>query len=332
MSKWIDKKEKMAHIGGKVCIYGTHGTGKSTLAGTWPRICLVDAEDGNAYYLRDNENILKVMETTSASEVQEALDELSDEEFLDLFDTVTIDSGTKLYENMQAAAYEIVEKRARKQKAKGKGAGIDMDDLNLSQRDWGHIKRWNQQLATTYILLSHMGKWNVVTSHEKEITKDFKKANGETERIVIGYRPDLAKKAEHDFDIVIRTYIEETPDGEIKFMCKIDKDRTKVTKRGDIIENPTFDIWREKWESTKKLGVKKLDMSDDVEKSSKKMTSEDEALQEMVSDFKEKMKSLEKTDQTKVVKKLKELGINDPTKTNDIDGMKEVIEFIEALG
>jgi len=329
MSKWMKKDERLGHIGGKVCVYGGHGSGKSTIAGTFPRINLVDAEDGNTYYLADNENILNVLPTTSASEVQEALEELNDEDILDSYDSIVIDSGTKLYENMQAAAYEIVEGRSKKQKMSGKD--IDLDDLNLSQRDWGHIKRWNQQLATSYILFSNLGKWTVVTAHEKDITKDIKKSNGETDRIVIGSRPDLAKKAEHDFDIVLRMYTEVDSKGETKFMVEVKKDRTNVTKIGQILESPTFELWRPKWESTKKLGIKKVDMSHDVNKSRGSMEDESDELEKLVGNFKTKMKSLEKPNQVKVTKKLQDLKITNPLRTDDLDGMRAIAEFMELL-
>lgn len=330
MSKWIKKEERLGFVGGKVCIFGTQGTGKSTFAGTFPRINLVDAEDGQTYYLQDNENILNVLPTTSASEVQEALEELGDEDMLTEYDTIVIDSGTKLYENMQSAAYEIVENRAKKQKMGGKD--IDLEDLNLAQRDWGHIKRWNQQLATSYILFSNLGKWTVVTAHEKDITKEVKKSNGETDRIVIGNQPDLAKKAEHDFDIVLRMFTEkDARTGEIKFFAEVRKDRTQVTKVGQILENPTFETWRDKWESTKKHGIKKVDMSKDVEKSRESMEVESDELERLIDDFKVKMKALDKTQQVKVTKELQVLKITNPLKTDDLEGMRKIIEFIDTL-
>lgn len=162
-SSWKKKEEVLSFTGGKVCIFGATGTGKSTFTGTFPRINLVDAEAGQAFYLEDNPNIVNVLSTVSAADVQDALNELNDKDALKAFDTIVIDSGTKLYENMQAAAFEVAEGRAAKQKQKGKS--IDMEDLNLPQRDWGHIKRWSQQLATAYILFSNLGKWSVVTAH-----------------------------------------------------------------------------------------------------------------------------------------------------------------------
>lgn len=309
-------EEVLSHVGGKVLVFGKQGTGKSTFVGTFPNINLVDTEDGQTYYLGKNKNIKGVMRTVSEKEVQETLDELNDEETLKTFDTIVIDSGTKLYENMQSAAYEVAENRARKQR--NKGADIDLDDINISQRDWGHIKRWNQQLATSYILFSEMGKWCVVTAHQKDemrdATKVEKKALG-VDKIKIGEIPDLAKKAEHDFDIVIQTFTEETDDGETVYKAKILKDRTGVTKRGDILENISFDIWKDNWEETKKYGVKAaINLNESIEKDVKAMTAEINAAEDIVAEWKPLMKSITESGNKTAVKQInsfiKDNGIN----------------------
>ena len=300
-------EEVLSHVGGKVLVFGKQGTGKSTFVGTFPNINLVDSEDGQTYYLRKNKNIKGVMRTISAKEVQESLDELNDEEALKSFDTIVIDSGTKLYENMKAAAYEVAENRARRQRNKG-NVDIDLNDVNTSQRDWGHIQRWNQQLATSYILFSEMGKWCVVTAHQKDDTRDAKKKKKKAlgvDKIKIGEIPDLAKKAEHDFDIVIQTFTEETDDGETVYKAKILKDRTGVTKRGDILENITFEIWRKSWEETKKYGVKEaVDLSDSVEKDVKAMTIEADTAEDIVTEWKPLMKKLTASGNTDAVKQV----------------------------
>lgn len=309
-------EEVLSHVGGKVLVFGKQGTGKSTFVGTFPNINLVDTEDGQTYYLGKNKNIKGVMRTVSEKEVQETLDELNDEEALKTFDTIVIDSGTKLYENMQSAAYEVAESRARKQRSKG--ADIDLDDINISQRDWGHIKRWNQQLATSYILFSEMGKWCVVTAHQKDEMRDATKAEKKAlgvDKIKIGEIPDLAKKAEHDFDIVIQTFTEETDDGETVYKAKILKDRTGVTKRGDILENITFDIWKDNWEETKKYGVKTaINLNESVEKDVKAMTAEINAAEDIVAEWKPIMKSLSEGGNSMAVKQInafiKDKGIN----------------------
>ena len=313
MSLWKKKSEVIAFTGGKVCVYGENGTGKSTFLGTFPQINLVDAEAGQAFYLESNSNILNVLPTTSAAEVQEALDELNDEEALTEFATIGLDSGTKIYENMQFAAYEVAEGRARKQASKGKA--IDLEDLNLSQRDWGHIKRWNQQLTTAYILFSNLGKWTVVTAHLKDIEKEISDGKGGTKKIKIGERPDLPKKAEYDFDILIKLYTEVNErTGETEYYGLIEKDRTGVTKKGQIIKNPSFEIWRDRWEGTRQHGAKKLDMSNSVEADRTRFVTEQEEEDEVINDFKEMLSVASSEVKKTIALKLKELKIENPLK------------------
>lgn len=331
-------EEVLSHVGGKVLVFGKQGTGKSTFVGTFPNINLVDTEDGQTYYLGKNKNIKGVMRTVSEKEVQETLDELNDEETLKTFDTIVIDSGTKLYENMQSAAYEVAESRARKQRSKG--VDIDLDDINISQRDWGHIKRWNQQLATSYILFSEMGKWCVVTAHQKDEMRDATKAEKKAlgvDKIKIGEIPDLAKKAEHDFDIVIQTFTEETDEGETVYKAKILKDRTGVTKRGDILENITFDIWKDNWEETKKYGVKTaINLNESVGKDVKAMTAEINTAEDIVAEWKPIMKSLSESGNSTAVKQInafiKDKNINVKNMTaEDPNVLSELLDFTKSF-
>lgn len=331
-------EEVLAHVGGKVLVFGKQGTGKSTFVGTFPNINLVDTEDGQTYYLGKNKNIKGVMRTVSEKEVQETLDELNDADMLETFDTIVIDSGTKLYENMQSAAYEVAENRARKQR--NKGADIDLDDVNISQRDWGHIKRWNQQLATSYILFSEMGKWCVVTAHQKDEMRDATKAEKKAlgvDKIKIGEIPDLAKKAEHDFDIVIQTFTEENENGETIYKAKILKDRTQVTKRGDVLENISFEIWRQNWEDTKKYGVKTAtNLNTSVEKDVKAMTSEIDSAESIVADWKAVMKTIADSgnaDATKQINNfIKEHNISVKNMTAESPSLlKELLDFTKAF-
>lgn len=321
------KEEVLSYVGGKVLAFGLQGTGKSTFLGTFPNINLVDTEDGQTYYLENNANIKGILRTTSATEIQETLDDLNDEEALKDFDTIAVDSGTKIYENMQSAAYEIVEKRARKQVQKGKD--IDVEDLNLAQRDWGHIKRWNQQLATSYILLSSLGKWIVTAAHQKDVYDD----PNSKDKVKIGEAPDLAKKAEHDYDIVLQMFtIEDKKTGNTTYHAKVYKDRTGVTQKGQILDNPTFDIWRAKWESTKKYGVKKgVDLSKGVAKDTEIMEMEDNKIDELKVEFKELAKKLTKELQTKMLKKANELEIPNPLKTTNLEALEKLVEFVKTL-
>ncbi len=327
------KEEVLAYVGGKVLAFGLTGTGKSTFAGTFPNINLVDSEDGNAYYIESNPNIKGVMRTTSASEVQETLDALNDEDALADFDSIVVDSGTKLYENMQTAAYEIVEKRSRKQVRKGKD--IDLEDLNLAQRDWGHIKRWNQALKTAYIVFSSQGKWIVEVAHQKDVFRDAtddEKKKG-IDRVKIGEAPDLAKKAEYDFDIVLQLFTKEDKEGVTTYFAKVLKDRTGVLNKGDIIENPTFETWRDKWESTRKHGVKKaVDYSTGIKKDQDLMEIEEEKADDIVVTIKALLKSSTPDKQKAIGKKMRDLEINvKDLINNDTEKLAEVLEFAQAL-
>lgn len=321
-------EEVLNHVGGKVLVFGKQGTGKSTFVGTFPNINLVDTEDGQTYYLAKNKNIKGVMRTVSASEVQETLDELNDEDSLKTFDTICIDSGTKLYENMQSAAYEIAEGRAKKQKRKG--IDVDLDDINISQRDWGHIKRWNQQLAALYILFSEMGKWCVVTAHQKDEFRDATKSekkNLGVDKIKIGEIPDLAKKAEHDFDIVIQLFTKEDDEGNTKYLAKILKDRTQVTKKGDIIENISFEIWRKNWEETKKYGNKNsVNLNDSVKKDVVAMTIENEKTEDIIAEWQPLIKEISASGNKDAVKK-----INSFMKENNISAKSLTSVSVEVL-
>jgi hypothetical protein len=229
---------------------------------------------------------------------------------------------------MQTAGFKLAEKRAKRQKLNPKNDKfIDLDDINISQRDWGHIKRWVQDLRTSYILLSSLGKITVVTAHQKDLFDD---PNSEKKK-KIGEIPDIAKKAEYDFDLVIQLYT--VGDGEdVEYFGKILKDRTGVTKKGQSVKNPSFDMWKAKWESTKKHGIKEaLDLSEGINKDFESMSSDEDKIDELLSEFKSKIKALDKDSQPKVMKEAKRLGIDNPLKSDNIKGMTQLIKFIDNL-
>lgn len=120
--------------------------------------------------------------------------------------------------------------------------------------------------------------------------------------------------------------------GETKYFGKIYKDRTGVTKKGDIVSNPNFEIWKDKWESTKKYGVKKgVDLSQDVEKDRGVMVLEDDKLDKLREDFKAKVKLITKSNQPKVMKKAKEIGIENPLKAVDVKLLEQLVKYIDTL-
>lgn len=311
------KKAEDTKSGLKVLVYGQTGTGKSLFGLSFPKIAVIDSEDGLAWY-KDNENLKLILNTTSADEVEEALEEVEDE-LIDDIETFIVDSETKIYENMQLSGLSVAEKRARLK-------GQDVDDANISQREWGKIKLITKRIQSSKILLASKGK-NVVSVAQE---KDLKEKRG-NDWITVGYIPDAGKGLSYDYDIVLRLYTEEDKDGNVSYKGKIDKDRTKVTKRGQIIENPSFEVWRDVYEGqqNKKEDIK--DFKGDIDRDEKTMKSELESLEKLTERFKIGMKELKSDGQAKVKQKLKELKIDNPLQTDDIDGLEDAIKYIDEL-
>ena len=70
---------------------------------------------------------------------------------------------------------------------------------------------------------------------------------------VVGVKPDMHKSSKFDYSTILRFYTEKTSDG-IKYLAEVMKDRTNVTKKGDILENPTYDMWKSYYEKKGKEG------------------------------------------------------------------------------
>ena len=178
----------------KVLAYGASGTGKTTFSLSFPSVVAIDAESGMSFY-KNNPNLKYILETTSAEEVEEAMEEIEDE-LIGEVGTLVIDSETKIYENQQHGALELVEKRARKKSQ-------NVEDANISQREWGKIKLVSKRMQSAKIKLSSMGVSIVSIAQMKEI----KEKKGDT-FVTVGYAPDCGKGIEYDYDVVLRLFTE----------------------------------------------------------------------------------------------------------------------------
>ena len=118
----------------KVLVFGSTGVGKTLFALSFPDIVAIDSEAGMTHYRNKYKSLKYILESTSAVDVEEALDEIED---MDDIKTFVLDSETKIYENMQHSALALAEKRARKK-------GQDVEDSNISQRECGKIKLLNK--------------------------------------------------------------------------------------------------------------------------------------------------------------------------------------------
>lgn len=311
----ILRKPREARMGLKVLAYGDSGSGKTTFALSFPRIAAVDSESGMAFY-ENNPNIVFIGNTSSCYDLEDVISEIEDS--IDDLSTLVIDSETKIYDSMQTSAMEVEEKRARKK-------GGEIEDSTISIRGYGRIKLLNKRLQNMKIALSSKGI-NIVSIAQME---DVKEKRGEN-FVKVGDKPVMAKGVQYDYDIVLKLYTEFTAKGEV-YKATVEKDRTGVYKKGDTIENPTYNNWKDYFEGRMKLPVGEVSYTNDTDKDIRRMSVEAEDIDILISEFKDKMKLVSADNKPKIVKKLKELGIDNPLSTVDFAGMQKAIAFMDTL-
>ena len=236
------RKPESKKVGIKVLVWGKKGSGKSRFLLTFPSIAAIDAEAGLAFYegKEVGKNLVLVSNTQSFKELEDDMDTIGEEHEELKVKTLGIDSETKIYENIQETVMTVEEKRAR-------AAGRDVDDTNLSQRSWGRIKHVGKKLQNLKIDLSSKGV-NVVSIAQHD---DVKEKKGD-QFVVTGGKAVMAKGADYDYDVVLYLYTETDRKGNVKYLGRVDKDRTDTFKAGHIIENPTYDLWKDEVENKDK--------------------------------------------------------------------------------
>lgn len=319
------RNAKEAKIGGKFLAYGETGSGKSIFALTFPRVACIDSETGVAHYEGKDitinngntyNNLVLVDNTSDLDELEDDLDLFLSGEYDGKIDALSIDSETKFYGTMQVGAQEVEENRARKK-------GGDEDDANISQRSWGRIKILNLKLQQAKIDLSSKGV-HIVSIAQAVDLRDKKGEN------VIGVKPDMHKSVKFDYDTVLEFYIEET-NGETHYFAKVLKDRTNVTKRGDIIENPCYDIWKPYFDNMNKLGTNETSYKKDIKNSTDSMCDEAEKVDTLVSEWKTVMKQLKDSENMDAISKintlLKEKKLN--IKKLEMCSLEDITELVD---
>lgn len=312
------KSTEEDRCGLKVLAYGSTGVGKTCFSLTFPDIAALDSEAGMSFY-KKNPNLKYILNTTSAEEVEEALDEIENE-LIDNIKTFVVDSETKIYENLQLSGLNIAERRARIK-------GQLVDDAGLSQREWGKIKLITKRIQSAKITLSSKGVNIVSIAQEKEI-KEKKGDNW----VTVGYAPDVSKGFEYDYDIVLRLFTQKDPSSNTElYKAEVLKDRTGVTKKGEIIENPSFKVWEEVYKEQMNKDINVIDYKKDIEKDEEKMASELESLNEVKKELKERLKGVDKATQEKFLQECKSKNISNPLKSSSIDDIKYLIDFLDAI-
>jgi len=316
------RKPQQARKGIKILAWGDSGVGKSTFALTFPKIVSIDSDDGQSFY-EDNPNIVFIANTASVKDFEESLIQI-EEEMLGQIDTLVVDSETVFADNMQLMFMDVVEKRARRK-------GQNIDDANLSPREWGKIKILNKKLFALKTKLASQGV-NIVSIAESKPIKEKKGENF----VIVGYEPDMANKSDFKYDVIIKLYTEKQADGSEKYYGLIQKDRTQTYKKGDIIENPSFKCWESVANKMASLEVRKIDYTNDIKKDEDLAASWEELEKAAIDRVKEILlltKTADEGTKTKIktiLAELKKSGI-DLSKPETKEDAEKVIEALSEF-
>lgn len=304
------KKVEEKNCGLKVLGFGEESTGKSWFAQTFPNSGVVDAELSQAWDAgkdivingKTYNEVKFIDDTLDLDDLEEDLDDLIDGN-LDI-DTFVVDGESKFYQAMELSAGEVEERKAKK-----------LEKAVDTRSKWGRVKIINMKLQSAKLSVSARGKHVVSLAQENVITKDVKKGKT-TEQVIVGYKPEANKKLPHDYDIILRFVKIVDPDTEeiTERYAVVKKDRTHVTKIGDKLYNPTYDIWKDVVEERKKKGViSGTNFKQDMKDATATILSEAEQVEKLskeIIEMTKKFKDNGDTDNLKsIIKEAKTLGI-----------------------
>lgn len=285
------RKPASKKVGLKFLAYGLSGTGKTNFALSFPAIAALDGENGMSLYegRERGKNLLLIDNTQSYDELQDSLEDIMDSHKEYGINSFVVDSETKFYENIKETIMTVEEKRARIK-------GRDVLDTNLSVRSWGKIGQIADKLQNIKIDLTSQGIHLVSIAQASEI----KEKQGDS-FVVVGYKPDMRKQAEFDYDVVLRHYTQLDGEGNVTYFAEVEKDRSEVYKRGDKIENPNFSLWAERAELMSDKEVLNTRMTDNVNESMKSYEEQlDEEEKTIVERFGELVKNAEPSVKEKI--------------------------------
>ena len=365
-------------------LFGKQGSGKSTMAldfakmkredGKPFKVLYLDSEAGSIdSYLDDLEeqgidlNNIYIVYTQSLKEVNdyiskvtknEDLYELDDEgkETDDIVldgdgqpfrpDAVVIDSISVLYIASQAGLTEFSKLRAKVRADKNELTGLEkkvsIEGAGLEIKDYNTLKFDGQDLILS---LLGCGKHFAVIARESD-EKQTKETNekGKFTSVATGNKiPDGFK----DLAYNVKTVIHMIEDDMGNIMAEIkDKDRTKVHKRGEILENPTLLDWevlisknkgKEDYVLSNDLsGSVKKELYNYIKKEDIEVSKEDlsnnknESIDELKSKIKNIVDNLSPIKKKALKPKLDEVGLTTKFATFDnIDDLKTFLRILE---
>lgn len=372
-------KQKMGFL-----IYGKQGSGKSSMAidfarmkredGKPFRLLYLDSESGSIdSYLEDLEeegidiNNIYIVYTQSLSEVNsyikkvtngEDLYELDDngEETDDVVldaegnpfraDAIVIDSASVLYIASQQGLTEFSKKRARVRANQKELTGLEkqvaIEGAGLEIKDYNTLKFDGQDLVLS--LLGSGKHFAVIARESDEKVQKETNEKGKFTSVVTGNKiPDGFKDLAYNVKTVI--HMVEDDYGNIKMEIK-DKDRTKVHKRNEIVENPTL----LDWEILVKKGIGKKDYTlsntlhdaveneeeryinsnkEDLKEDNKVSNTSEETVEELHNKIKSIVDNFTQTKKKALKPKLDKVGL--PTKFSTITNIDDLKKFLSIV-
>lgn len=319
----------------KILVYGGSGVGKTVFTLSFPHCAVIDTEDGSSMYTENPNMDLRVV-TTSAVDVEDAIDEIYDE-YINQIDTVILDSETKMYENLQHSALVVVEKRARENGRSTFGEGISM-------KEWQKIKLIHKRINSKLIELSGLGK-NIIMVTQ---LSDEKQQIGD-QFVKIGEKPNGVKGLEYDFDIILKLCFDKE---EIRRYGVVEKDRTGTFQTGEEIDNPSFENWKHIFEASKSLDAAKINFNKDVASDTKEFDDappevveppvrsvevksvDSKKLDDIIDEINAVVKKKNKEDKTlstaEVVKILTSFNVKKPKEITNVEEAQKVLEAFQA--
>lgn len=310
-------------VGAKVLVMGETGVGKSVFALSFPKAYALDSEAGLSHYENGvfGANLLGVANTADFNDLSDAIDEIGDmvEEDEGAVGTLIIDSETKIYNNLTDSALTVEEKKARK-------AGRDVMDSAVSMRGWGRVKAVAQRLSALKIDLSAKGV-NIISVSQID---DIKVKNGDN-FVKVGEKPVMQKGSEYDYDIVIKLFTEKDATGKTYYKGEIRKDRTGVTQVGQIIDNPSYNVWREYYENRQGAGKITSNLVKDSEKGIQGLEKEDREAEKTTVDKLRELMGKSKAHKTRGLELIKASGVKNPLAPANAQELKKIEQIVEVL-